>query len=68
MDLGPHAAFIWASYAAFFVIIGLLIAWIVFDGRRQAAALADADRRGLRRRSAEAGKAPREAAAPRSNP
>lgn len=54
MDLGPHAAFIWASYAAFIVIIGLLIVWTLFDGWRQANALADADRRGLRRRSREA--------------
>jgi heme exporter protein D len=52
MDLGPHAAFIWASYAAFAVIVGLLIAWTLFDGRRQAHALADAERRGLKRRSA----------------
>jgi heme exporter protein D len=52
MDLGPHAAFIWASYGAFVVIIGLLIGWTLYDGRRQANALADADRRGLRRRSA----------------
>ncbi|WP_072396103.1 heme exporter protein CcmD [Hyphomicrobium sp. CS1GBMeth3] len=53
MDLGPHAAFIWASYGAFVVIVGLLIGWTLFDGRRQANALADADRRGLRRRSAQ---------------
>ncbi len=53
MDLGPHAAFIWASYAAFAAVIGLLIAWTLFDGRRQANALAEAERRGLRRRSAE---------------
>lgn len=51
MDLGPHAAFIWASYLAFLVIIGALVGWIVFDGWRQTKALADADRRGLRRRS-----------------
>lgn len=54
MDLGPHAAFIWASYGAFTAIIAGLIAWAVLDGRRQARALADADRRGLRRRSSEA--------------
>lgn len=54
MDLGPHAAFIWASYAVFAVVIGLLIGWTLFDGRRQANALADAERRGLKRRSAEA--------------
>lgn len=52
MDLGPHAAFIWASYGAFVAIVGLLIGWTVLDGRRQARALEDADRRGLRRRSA----------------
>ena len=27
MDLGPHAAFIWASYAIFVLIVGGLIAW-----------------------------------------
>lgn len=51
MDLGPHAAFIWASYGAFVLIVALLIGWTVLDGRRQAQALADAERRGLRRRS-----------------
>ncbi|HEX2840759.1 heme exporter protein CcmD [Hyphomicrobium sp.] len=55
MDLGPHAAFIWGSYGAFVVIVGLLIGWILFDGWRQASALAEADRRGLRRRSAKEG-------------
>ncbi|HYD15156.1 MAG TPA: heme exporter protein CcmD [Hyphomicrobium sp.] len=57
MDLGPHAAFIWASYGAVIVIVGALVAWTLFDGRRQASALADADRRGLRRRSSDAGNA-----------
>lgn len=51
MDLGPHAAFIWASYGAFVFIIGSIIGWTLFDGARQAKALADADRRGLKRRS-----------------
>ena len=51
MDLGPHAVFIWASYGAFVLIVGLLIAWTLLDGRRQARALADAERRGLKRRS-----------------
>jgi heme exporter protein D len=53
MDLGPHAAFIWASYAAVIVIVGALIGWVVLDGNRQARALDDADRRGLKRRSSE---------------
>ncbi len=52
MDLGPHAAFIWASYGAFVLIVALLIGWIWIDGRRQARALDEADRRGARRRSA----------------
>lgn len=54
MDLGPHAAFIWASYGAFVLIFALLIGWTFLDGRRQARALADADRRGLKRRRASA--------------
>jgi heme exporter protein D len=61
MDLGPHAAFIWASYGVVLVIVAALIGWTIFDGRRQANALADADRRGLRRRSADAGKRDTEA-------
>lgn len=53
MDLGPHAAFIWASYGAVIVIVGALIGWTLLDARRQANAIADAERRGLKRRSAE---------------
>lgn len=59
MDLGPHAAFIWASYGAFVLIVGALIVWTLLDFRRQTNALADADRRGLRRRSADASSAGR---------
>ncbi|MBX9863632.1 MAG: heme exporter protein CcmD [Hyphomicrobium sp.] len=55
MDFGPHAAFIWGSYGAFVLIVGLLIGWTLFDAKRQASALADAERRGLKRRSADAG-------------
>ncbi len=50
MDLGPHAVFIWASYAAVTVTIGGLIAWIVYDGANQRAALAELEDRGVRRR------------------
>lgn len=39
-DLGPHAAFIWAAYAAVALVIALLIGWVVVDGRRQRAMLA----------------------------
>lgn len=51
MDLGPHAHFIWISYAAVTLVIGALIAWLAADGRRQQAALADLEARGVRRRS-----------------
>ncbi len=52
MDLGPHAAFIWMSYAAVAVVIGGLAAWLIADGRRQQAALKALEQRGVRRRSA----------------
>lgn len=51
MDLGPHAAFIWMSYAAVAIVIGGLIAWLIADGRRQHAALKELEQRGVRRRS-----------------
>ena len=50
-DMGEHAAFIWTSYAIEVVVIAALIGWLVYDGRRQAAALADLDARGAGRRS-----------------
>lgn len=34
-DLGPHAAFIWASYALMAVVLAALTAWLILDGRRQ---------------------------------
>ena len=52
MDLGPHASFIWASYAAVTLVIGGLIVWLLADGRRQQRALADLEKRGIKRRSA----------------
>lgn len=51
MDLGPHAAFIWASYAIFAIVLATLIGWLLIDGRRQADALADLEARGVKRRS-----------------
>jgi heme exporter protein D len=51
-DLGKHAAFIWASYGAVFSVVAGLLLWLWLDGRRQRAALADLERRGVRRRSA----------------
>lgn len=52
-DLGRHAEFIWLSYGVVVLVVGLLIAWLILDGRRHARALADLDARGVRRRSAE---------------
>lgn len=53
MNLGPHAALIWLSYAMVVVVIGGLAGWLIFDGKRQAAALKDLEARGIRRRSAD---------------
>ncbi|MEQ1651564.1 MAG: heme exporter protein CcmD [Hyphomicrobium sp.] len=55
MDLGPHAAFIWLSYAVVTLVVAGMIAWLVADGRRQLAALADLEARGVRRRSSASG-------------
>jgi heme exporter protein D len=51
MDLGPHAAFIWAAYLALALILGALIAWLLYDGARQSRALDDLEARGIKRRS-----------------
>lgn len=51
MDLGPHAAYIWASYTVVAVVLAVLIGWIVFDGRRQQRLLDELESRGVRRRS-----------------
>jgi heme exporter protein D len=53
MDLEPHAAFIWISYAATALVVSGLIAWLFADGRRQRAALKELDARGVKRRSAQ---------------
>jgi heme exporter protein D len=51
MDLGPHAAYIWAAYAAVAVGLAALVAWLVLDGRRQQHLVDDLETRGVRRRS-----------------
>ena len=51
MDLGPHAFFIVAAYAATAVIVGGLILGAVLDHRAQLRALAEMEGRGVRRRS-----------------
>ena len=51
MNLGPHAAFIVAAYAAACIVLGGLIAWVVLDHRAQLRKLANLDARGVTRRS-----------------
>jgi len=58
MDLGPHAAFIWAAYAAVVVVLAALIAWLALDGRRQQQLIDEFEARGVRRRSRHAGEHP----------
>jgi len=52
MSLGPHAAYIVTAYGITFAVIAALIAWVVADYRRQRRILADLERRGVTRRSA----------------
>jgi heme exporter protein D len=51
-DLGQHAAFIIAAYAVTFVAVAALALFIVEDDRKQRRALAELERKGVRRRSA----------------
>jgi heme exporter protein D len=51
LDLGPHAAFIWAAYAVSTFVIVALILWISSDEKRQKRILAEFEERGVTRRS-----------------
>jgi heme exporter protein D len=51
MNLGPHAAFIVAAYAAALVVVLGLIAWVIADHAAQRRLLAELDARGVTRRS-----------------
>ena len=51
MDLGPHADFILAAYAAAAVVVGALVAWIFADYRALTRAIAALEARGTKRRS-----------------
>ena len=53
IGLGPHASFILAAYAVTFVAVGALAAFIVADDRRQRHVIAELERKGIMRRSAE---------------
>ena len=55
MELGPHAGFILAAYAAAALVIALLLAWIIADHRAQRRLLAGLEPRGGRRRHASDG-------------
>ena len=55
MEQINHLPFIVGSYAAAFVVIAGLIAWVMLDFRAQRRALAELEMRGLTRRSATAG-------------
>jgi heme exporter protein D len=51
MDLGPHAAFIVASYAMAALVVVCLIAWVFADYDAQRRQLSDLEARGVARRS-----------------
>jgi heme exporter protein D len=51
MNLGPHAAFIVGAYGIAALIVLAMVAWVAFDHRRQARALAELETRGVTRRS-----------------
>ena len=53
MDLGPHAGFIISAYVVATAVIALLVLWVMVDNAAQKRALAELDRRGITRRSAE---------------
>jgi heme exporter protein D len=53
MDLGPHAGFIIAAYVATAAVVAALIMWVIGDHAAQKRALAELERRGITRRSAE---------------
>ena len=51
IELGPHAAFIVWAYAGVAILIGALIGYVVWDGRRVRVRLKELEGRGVRRRS-----------------
>jgi len=51
MNLGPHAAFILAAYAATIVVVAGLVAWVILDFRAQKRVLGDLEAHGVTRRS-----------------
>ena len=51
IDLGPHAAFIWLSYAAALFVVAALMLWAFGGEARNRAKLSELERRGITRRS-----------------
>ncbi len=51
MDLGPHAGFILAAYAAAVIVLGLVALWVLLDYRVQRQALVALEAQGISRRS-----------------
>ena len=51
MNLGPHAAFIVAAYAAALAVVIGLICWVIADHAAQRRLLAELEARGVTRRS-----------------
>jgi heme exporter protein D len=51
MDLGPHAGFIVAAYAAAAIMVGALVLWVFADYRTLKRSIAELEARGTKRRS-----------------
>ncbi len=49
--MGANAGFIIAAYGAAAIVVGLLVAWVVIDFRKQKRALAELEARGITRRA-----------------
>jgi heme exporter protein D len=53
MDLGPHAGFIIGAYVIAAAVVAALVAWVITDHAALKRTLADLERRGVARRSAD---------------
>jgi len=53
MDLGPHAGFIIGAYIVATLVVAALVIWVLADHVAQKRAIADLERRGITRRSAQ---------------
>jgi heme exporter protein D len=53
MDLGPYAGFIVGAYIMTTAVVAALVVWVTVDHTAQKRALAELERRGITRRSAE---------------